>query len=100
MPHEELVIASSSPFQGARCPICRRAADDLRLDRGAGVVIVDIATARRRKALASSAAISSLGQQSKIAEKPAISSASPASRAGAEYTIVRGGPADVGGVPG
>src|SRR5207302_8781643 len=45
IPHEELVIASPSPFQGARISNLSPAlADDLRLDPGAqGVVIVDIA---------------------------------------------------------
>src|SRR5205807_10508407 len=44
-PHEELVISSASPFQGARISNLSPAlADDLRLDPGAqGVVIVDIA---------------------------------------------------------
>jgi len=44
-PHEELVISSPSPFQGARISNLSPAlADDLRLDPGAqGVVIVDIA---------------------------------------------------------
>jgi Do/DeqQ family serine protease len=44
-PHEELVIASPSPFQGARISNLSPAlADDLRLDPGTdGVVIVDIA---------------------------------------------------------
>jgi Do/DeqQ family serine protease len=44
-PHEELVISSPSPFQGARVSNLSPAlADDLRLDPGAqGVVIVDIA---------------------------------------------------------
>jgi len=45
MPHEELVISSPSPFQGAKVSNLSPAlADDLRLDPGAqGVVIVDIA---------------------------------------------------------
>src|SRR6478736_2618542 len=45
MPHEELVIASSSPFQGAKVANLSPAlADDLRLDPAVqGVVIVDIA---------------------------------------------------------
>jgi S1-C subfamily serine protease len=45
MPHEELVIASSSPFQGAKVSNLSPAlADDLRLDPTVqGVVIVDIA---------------------------------------------------------
>ena len=44
-PHEELVISSPSPFQGAKVSNLSPAlADDLRLDPGAqGVVIVDIA---------------------------------------------------------
>jgi S1-C subfamily serine protease len=44
-PHEELVISSPSPFQGARVSNLSPAlADNLRLDPGAqGVVIVDIA---------------------------------------------------------
>jgi Do/DeqQ family serine protease len=44
-PHEELVIASASPFQGAKVANLSPAlADDLRLDPAAqGVVIVDIA---------------------------------------------------------
>jgi S1-C subfamily serine protease len=44
-PHEELVIASSSPFQGAKVANLSPAlADDLRLDPAVqGVVIVDIA---------------------------------------------------------
>jgi len=45
-PHDELVIASASPFQGAKISNLSPAlADDLRLDPAAqGVVIVDIAT--------------------------------------------------------
>jgi Do/DeqQ family serine protease len=45
-PHDELVIASPSPFQGAKIANLSPAlADDLRLDPAAqGVVIVDIAT--------------------------------------------------------
>jgi Do/DeqQ family serine protease len=45
MPHEELVISSPSPFQGAKVSNLSPAlADDLRLDPGTqGVVIVDIA---------------------------------------------------------
>ncbi len=44
-PHEEMVIASASPFQGAKIANLSPAlADDLRLDPGAqGVVIVDVA---------------------------------------------------------
>jgi Do/DeqQ family serine protease len=46
MPHDELVIASASPFQGAKISNLSPAlADDLRLDPATqGVVIVDIAT--------------------------------------------------------
>ena len=44
-PHDELIIASPSPFQGAKISNLSPAlADDLRLDAGTeGVVIVDIA---------------------------------------------------------
>ncbi len=45
MPHDELVIASASPFQGAKVANLSPAlADDLRLDPGTqGVVIIDVA---------------------------------------------------------
>src|SRR5438270_8025528 len=45
-PHDELVIASASPFQGAKISNLSPAlADDLRIDSATqGVVIVDIAT--------------------------------------------------------
>ena len=94
-PRDELVIESRSPFQGAKVgqPVagaCRRVAARS-FGRRAWSSSTS-PTARRRKALASSAATSCSRSTTPRSPRPAISSASPASRAGAwRITIVRGG---------
>src|SRR5262249_29420610 len=93
-PHDELVIASPSPFQGARVSNLSPAlADSLRLDPSAqGVVIVDITNGSPAQSLGFQPGDLVLSVNNpQIAETPELESvASPQSRRWS-ITIVRGG---------
>ena len=85
-PHDELVIDSPSPFQGAKVSNLSPAlADDLRLDPSTqGVVIVDIANGSPAQSLGFQRGDLVLSvNNAKIAKTARPRSASPASRAGA-----------------